>query len=896
MTDERTHGGEAFRNDTIDLSRALGARQPVIVDLTDFGGALREWVRGDARRLQLLSEIVAANGERESGAHGDKPSTGRSVEHALALDLSDFLLAKLPPFPFDGDEPDRDERASRVCAAVGTVARGHPTLLEAAEGGTACPRHDRPVYEAADFWAATERPRPRRQARCIELDPDGAHLAREWDLGRMLHPRPEERATPIPGTTPIVEITEDGSELEYLFDRTLHLPREVRRRHVLFVGPTGCGKTTRSILPLIRGDIADPELTVVVLDTKGELLPAVRAFARDSRPGQEVQVVQFRDPARSLGWNPLERVKSHADALALAHHLCHAAEGVRRSSDSVFWINNAIDVLSAFIVALKRKFGDQANIADCLRLTDLGVAELRRFASEFEDLPALKRFASYLESGSHNAETIIADLRMRLVLWRDEAVAATTSADEVDFEGLCRRPSILVLQVPEEDVEELRPLLNAWIDQLLSTALATARDAPGLVLPVQMSVFIEEFASSIGRIPKFERRLNTVRQPGISITASVQSIWQIADEYGTAFRSVMAGFSTRVVFPGCIKEDAEWFSEQSGEMFVMETTTTVEEEYDPEGRDPQGRPLDPPLGHLEERPPRRRRVRSERPVQRPLLTPGQIQRPPINQMLGRAVTWFGPDIPPFQVFLTPLFSMVGGGAQLRFAGDLGARGPLRAEALAAPVKELLGGEGTTSTVPREFTNTSGWTGERIRQRIEDVKRALDIENTTGSALKWWNAFESENQHRAALVLRLAEELHNRKVTITEFFLAYVYSNTDNIQANLHYLDYSTLKKKEEREKKAAAKAREERKQRDPEEEHDGAQEMDPTGNWLDPDEGWDDDAGGDVPLPDETSREDRLRYWVQKMLDESWTYAQTAEESGFTVGTLRYWRKKLSGS
>jgi len=33
----------------------------------------------------------------------------------------------------------------------------------------------------------------------------------------------------------------------------------------------------------------------------------------------------------------------------------------------------------------------------------------------------------------------------------------------------------------------------------------------------------------------------------------------------------------------------------------------------------------------------------------------------------------------------------------------------------------------------------------------------------------------------------------RSATISEFFLAYVYSNTDNIQANLHYLDFMRLK-------------------------------------------------------------------------------------------------------
>ncbi len=54
---------------------------------------------------------------------------------------------------------------------------------------------------------------------------------------------------------------------------------------------------------------------------------------------------------------------------------------------------------------------------------------------------------------------------------------------------------------------------------------------------------------------------------------------------------------------------------------------------------------------------------------------------------------------------------------------------------------------------------------------------------------------------------MAEELANRKATATEFFLAYVYSNTDNIQANLHYLDYTRLKKAEVRKEREAAAAR-----------------------------------------------------------------------------------------
>jgi hypothetical protein len=118
-----------------------------------------------------------------------------------------------------------------------------------------------------------------------------------------------------------------------------------------------------------------------------------------------------------------------------------------------------------------------------------------------------------------------------------------------------------------------------------------------------------------------------------------------------------------------------------------------------------------------------------------------------------------------------------------------------------------GGGGGGNGLPPGITNTAGWSADQVANKLTEVKKNLDWDSTTGSARKWWEAFENENKTRMPLVLRLAEELQVRKATITEFFLAYVYSNTDNIQANLSYLDYTRLKKEEERKKKeAAAKA------------------------------------------------------------------------------------------
>lgn len=89
--------------------------------------------------------------------------------------------------------------------------------------------------------------------------------------------------------------------------------------------------------------------------------------------------------------------------------------------------------------------------------------------------------------------------------------------------------------------------------------------------------------------------------------------------------------------------------------------------------------------------------------------------------------------------------------------------------------------------------------------LEDLVRRLDgligYKESSDSARKWWDTFKAENQVRLRVVAELQREIFRRKATLTEFFLAYIYSNTDNIQANLHYLDYTRLKKEEEKRKR-----------------------------------------------------------------------------------------------
>jgi ribosomal protein L7/L12 len=301
-------------------------------------------------------------------------------------------------------------------------------------------------------------------------------------------------------------------------------------------------------------------------------------------------------------------------------------------------------------------------------------------------------------------------------------------------------------------------------------------------------VFIIDELVASGPIPGLAEDLHTCRELNFSFIAGAQSISQLATIYGDEAQVVLDGFQTQIAIAGGLDWiTAEHLSRRSGISTIA--LPGVHEPGESDGDVAVSR-------HWQ---------LSSRPV----YLPSEIASPIEHPHLGMPATIIVGDgkTPAFQAYLTPchqdgaLAKMMDEVITLTVDDDL-RKVPLKRSRKSAstPRKSAC----PDSILPPGISNTKGWTESQLKSKLEQVRKSLDWDNTTGSARKWWVTFEEENKSRVALVLRLAEELAGRKATITEFFLAYVYSNTDNIQANLHYLDYARLKKEEEAKKRKAA--------------------------------------------------------------------------------------------
>lgn len=544
----------------------------------------------------------------------------------------------------------------------------------------------------------------------------------------------------------------------------IYLPIHERNRHVLVIAKTGSGKTSRLILPVLYHDCLCPIRSTVVLDSKPEMWEKLAAMTRKFNPKKTILLFNPLDKARSLSWNILSKIQDDSDAKLITNTIIMATDNPNSKSDSPFFRNNAYQLLNSVAVGLLHDSNDRLSMPRIHELVQAGMTSLCDWLEAHPHaLKTSRTFVELARSGSQNADTIMSELSMRLAAWDLSVIRATTFYDELDLERLVLEPTLLVIELRESELEMLRPMANVIIVEIMRMLTKYAENCPGQTLPRPVGLIIDEFASALGRLPDIHVKLNTLRSRNVSIIAAIQSIAQIKANYDKDADSVIAGFSTKIFMPAVEVQDAEWASKESGIMTIRFETASK--------------------GHskkLTETFASKNANVQEQVQQRPVLTPGEIGRP-----LDNAATFFMPDTPVFQGHLVPFYEIPEMRKRLSMSEDIRLReSPI---VLDEQLPQAIIRQPEPSASPALESDPT-LTAEQVCEALEQVKQHLDWENTTGLAREWWKAFEDGNRENLLLVLKLAQELWNRNATISEFFLAYVYSNSENIQENLNFLD------------------------------------------------------------------------------------------------------------
>ncbi len=568
----------------------------------------------------------------------------------------------------------------------------------------------------------------------------------------------------------------------------LVIPAAERNRHILIVAKTGSGKTTKLVLPILYNDCLCPDRSTIIIDSKQEMWHKLSGMTKKYNPDKNIVLFNPLDIVRSLSWNILDKVESDTDCKLIANSVIMATDEPSSKQDSPFFRNSALQVLNAVMNGLLHDPNEKMSMPRIHQLISRGMHYLCDWLEAHPDsIRTSKAFVELARSGSQNADTIMSELSMRLQAWDLQAIRSTTFHDEINIEKIIMEPTLFVVELRESELKMLRPLANVIVVELLRYLTKYAEECPGQTLPRPVGLVIDEFASALGRLPDIHIKLNTLRSRNVSIVAAIQSIGQIKGNYGEDWESVLSGFSTKIFMPSLDFMDSEWASKESGVMTIRYRTTSKG----------QNRKITENFAS-------RNVGLNEQLQQRQVLTPGEIGRPPGNQ-----ATFFLPETPVFQGHLTPFYKVATMRDRISEFNNSSQEIKLRESPIVYEEEVYTPAAGATVgntelKVGEDGKQIDPWSEEDLWNSLKEIKsNELDWDNTTGDARRWWEAFEQENAKRVALVLKVAQEISQRKSTITDFFLAYVYSNSDNIQATFAYLDY-TIHMKAAEDKKVAA--------------------------------------------------------------------------------------------
>lgn len=555
----------------------------------------------------------------------------------------------------------------------------------------------------------------------------------------------------LPCTTPLLADRHDPLNRKPHYCTDLVFDSDQRSTHFIVLGPTGAGKNTRVIDHLRLSAIKDQSHVVINFSLKSSDYGSVAAICE--KYGKKLIVVNLNDAWRSVGFGPLA-TKNGSKAFDVVSRF---GQSVRNpsSNDSEFWTQWLVTALMGCYEEGINSFPKILNFfsTDSKQL----IRKLRSHQNS-----SSRKLADFLAGGSHNADTVLATIISALNLFRSEEVGRVMSKDELRLESVMNTPVCIHVEMPETSLETLRPLYQMLARMITDQAIENA-ESRGSDNQLPVTVFFDDLPS-LGPVLN-PSRLMTFRSRGIGIVTGAQSLASLERVYGNATHALLDNFHTTVVLAGGSALDSEFFSKSSGEQLVSLPSLQGE---------------------------------SSGLINRPLVSSAAIRHPEYEHfLLGKPATIFH-GAKTFQAYLQKTYELPLWSEFIRKGKSVTGRERLRKKRLR---KQLLEKPEPAIGGKPSLVDMRGWTDEQFTQKIKPLRLRLKFEEASRSAQAWWKSFEVENKERQGLVVKLLEELTARNATLNEFFLAYVYSNTDNIMANLHYLDYVRIKKNEEDRKK-----------------------------------------------------------------------------------------------
>ena len=346
--------------------------------------------------------------------------------------------------------------------------------------------------------------------------------------------------------------------------------------HCLIIGTTRSGKSRRLIVPTIW-QLGLAGESMIISDMKGELYDFSSQFLREC--GYDVVRLDFREPAKSRRWNPIDAVVKALKAGDLAKasqavwDAAHIISYDPQLFGEKFWTFAQEALIAALIlyVAIEAPPNARNMRAVYTMLVELGKDGGREIDRLFDSLPldhpARTAFGQSRLTTDKTRAGVFSGALGQIRLWSDISIAWLTAEQDHDLAQAGSRPTAIYLVIPDER-STYDMLATLYVTQMYQALVDLSNMSPGRKLPVRVNFLLDEFGN-LPPFPDFCKKLTTSAGRNIRFTLAVQGIDQIEKLYLKDARTISGNCWTWVYLLTSDKMTAEVIAEKIGKYTVQ---------------------------------------------------------------------------------------------------------------------------------------------------------------------------------------------------------------------------------------------------------------------------------------------------------------------------------------
>jgi len=289
----------------------------------------------------------------------------------------------------------------------------------------------------------------------------------------------------------------------FKISRNRKLTRKQSYEHLMVVAPTGAGKSSRILIPLI----CELKNCSLVINDPDRFV--FNNFSQHlSRHFPTIKLLNFSASSDSSGYNLLANIKKPHDVNKLVSLLMRSV--FDKSNADPFWNISASNMLQVFVRLVMHQpegFRNCAQVLHILKCFSAHPSKVDAWIIATKDERLALDYKAIISTSEKTLQNIISTAQAALQIFEDEEIAKVTSHTSINFEELRKQPTIIFLHNSIADQAYINTLNGIFFSQLFGHVLSKLPEKNDLdlfvVIEEASSLFINQLPIALANLRKF---------------------------------------------------------------------------------------------------------------------------------------------------------------------------------------------------------------------------------------------------------------------------------------------------------------------------------------------------------------------------------------------------------